>query len=89
MSKKKIPITAFNFISYCGKWLWARKDNDYFEVKIELLDKKRPGTVKATFVKYPVGGAPFERTYDIFYLLSSYEVWASLEEENKGNDEKN
>lgn len=85
MSKKKIPITAFNFISYCGEWLWARKDNDYFKVKIELLDKKRPGTVKVTFVKYPVGGAPFERTYDIFYLLSSYEVW----EENKGNDEEN
>ena len=75
MSKEKIPITAFNFISYCGKWLWARKDNDYFEVKIELLDKRRPGTVKATFVKYPVGTS-FERTYDIFYLLSSYdEIW--------------
>lgn len=74
MSKEKIPITAFNFISYCGKWLWARKDNDYFEVKIELLDKRRPGTVKATFVKYPVG-ASFEGTYDIFYLLSSHEVW--------------
>lgn len=85
MSKKKIPITAFNFISYCDKWLWARKDNDYFEVKIELLDKKRPGTVKVTFVKYPVGGAPFERTYDIFYLLSSYEVWG----ESNSNDEKN
>lgn len=85
MSKKKIPITAFNFISYCGEWLWARKDNDYFKVKIELLDKKRPGTVKVTFVKYPVGGAPFERTYDIFYLLSSYEVW----EENSDNGEEN
>ena len=84
MSKEKIPITAFNFISYCGKWLWARKDNDYFKVKIELLDKKRPGTVKATFVKYPVGTS-FERTYDIFYLLSSYEVW----EENSGNGEEN
>ena len=84
MSKEKIPITAFNFISYCGKWLWARKDNDYFEVKIELLDKRRPGTVKATFIKYPVG-APFERTYDIFYLLSSYEVW----EENNSNGEEN
>ena len=88
MSKKKIPITAFNFISYCGKWLWARKDNDYFKVKIELLDKKRPGTVKATFVKYPVG-MPFERTYDIFYLLSSYEIWAALEEESNSNDEEN
>lgn len=88
MSKKKIPITAFNFISYCGEWLWARKDNDYFKVKIELLDNKRPGTVKATFVKYPVGMS-FERTYDIFYLLSSYEIWAALEEENKGNDEEN
>ena len=84
MSKKKIPITAFNFISYCGKWLWARKDNDYFKVKIELLDKRRPGTVKATFVKYPVG-ISFERTYDIFYLLSSYEVW----EENSDNGEEN
>ena len=84
MSKEKIPITAFNFIPYCGKWLWARKDNDYFKVKIELLDKKRPGTVKATFIKYPVG-APFERTYDIFYLLSSYEVW----EENNSNGEEN
>ena len=84
MSKEKIPITAFNFIPYCGKWLWARKDNDYFKVKIELLDKRRPGTVKATFVKYPVG-APFERTYDIFYLLSSYEVW----EENNSNGEEN
>ena len=84
MSKEKIPITAFNFIQYCGKWLWARKDNDYFKVKIELLDKKRPGTVKATFVKYPVGTS-FERTYDIFYLLSSYEVW----EENSGNGEEN
>ena len=84
MSKEKIPITAFNFISYCGKWLWARKDNDYFKVKIELLDKKRPGTVKATFVNYPVG-APFERTYDIFYLLSSYEIW----EENSDNGEEN
>ena len=84
MSKEKIPITAFNFISYCGKWLWARKDNDYFKVKIELLDKKRPGTVKATFVKYPVR-TPFERTYDIFYLLSSYEIW----EENSGNGEEN
>lgn len=85
MSKEKIPITAFNFISYCGKRLWARKDNDYFKVKIELLDNKRPGTVKATFVKYPVGGVPFERTYDIFYLLSSYEVW----EENSDNGEEN
>ena len=84
MSKEKIPITAFNFIPYCGKWLWARKDNDYFKVKIELLDKRRPGTVKATFVKYPVG-TPFERTYDIFYLLSSYEVW----EENSDNGEEN
>lgn len=84
MSKEKIPITAFNFISYCGKWLWARKDNDYFKVKIELLDKRRPGTVKATFVKYPVG-ISFERTYDIFYLLSSYEVW----EENSDNGEEN
>ena len=84
MLKKKIPITAFNFISYCGKWLWARKGNDYFKVKIELLDKRRPGTVKATFVKYPVG-IPFERTYDIFYLLSSYEVW----EENNDNGEEN
>ena len=84
MSKEKIPITAFNFIQYCGKKLWARKDNDYFEVKIELLDKKRPGTVKATFVKYPVG-APFERTFDIFYLLSSYEIW----EESSGNGEEN
>ena len=84
MSKEKIPITAFNFISYCGKWLWARKDNDYFKVKIELLDKKRPGTVKATFVKYPVGTS-FERTYDIFYLLSSYEVW----EENSDNGKEN
>ena len=84
MLKEKIPITAFNFISYCGKWLWARKDNDYFEVKIELLDKRRPGTVKATFVKYPVGTS-FERTYDIFYLLSSYEVW----EENNDNGEEN
>ena len=84
MSKKKIPITAFNFISYCGKWLWARKDSDYFKVKIELLDKKRPGTVKVTFVKYPVG-IPFERTYDIFYLLSSYEIW----EENSDNGEEN
>lgn len=84
MSKEKIPITAFNFISYCGKWLWARKDNDYFKVKIELLDKRRPGTVKATFVKYPVG-TPFERTYDIFYLLSSYEVWKG----NNSNDEEN
>ena len=84
MSKKKIPITAFNFIQYCDKWLWARKDNDYFEVKIELLDEKRPGTVKATFIKYPVG-APFERTYDIFYLLSSYEVW----EESSDNGEEN
>ena len=84
MPKEKIPITAFNFISYCGKWLWARKDNDYFEVKIELLDKRRPGTVKATFVKYPVGTS-FERTYDIFYLLSSYEVW----EENSDNGEEN
>lgn len=84
MSKKKIPITAFNFISYCGKWLWARKDNDYFKVKIELLDKKRPGTVRATFVKYPVG-APFERTYDIFYLLSSYEIWKG----SSDNDEEN
>ena len=84
MSKEKIPITAFNFISYCDKWLWARKDNDYFKVKIELLDKKRPGTVKVTFVKYPVD-APFERTYDIFYLLSSYEIW----EENSDNGEEN
>ena len=84
MSKEKILITAFNFISYCGKWLWARKDNDYFKVKIELLDKKRPGTVKATFVKYPVG-APFERTYDIFYLLSSYEIWKG----NNDNGEEN
>ena len=84
MSKKKIPITAFNFIQYCGKWLWARKGNDYFKVKIELLDKKRPGTVKATFVKYPVGTS-FERTYDIFYLLSSYEVW----EENSDNGKEN
>lgn len=84
MSKEKIPITAFNFISYCGKWLWARKDNDYFKVKIELLDKKRPGTVKVTFVKYPVG-TPFERTYDIFYLLSSYEVWKG----NSDNGEEN
>ena len=84
MSKEKIPITAFNFISYCGKWLWARKDNDYFKVKIELLDKRRPGTVKATFVKYPVG-APFERTYDIFYLLSSYEIWKG----NSNNGEEN
>ena len=84
MSKEKIPITAFNFIPYCGKWLWARKDNDYFQVKIELLDKRRPGTVKTTFVKYPVG-APFERTYDIFYLLSSYEIW----EESNGNGEEN
>lgn len=84
MSKEKIPITAFNFISYCGKWLWARKDNDYFKVKIELLDKRRPGTVKATFVKYPVG-TPFERTYDIFYLLSSYEIW----KENSDNGEEN
>ena len=84
MSKEKIPITAFNFIPYCGKWLWARKDNDYFKVKIELLDKKRPGTVKATFVKYPVGTS-FERTYDIFYLLSSYEVW----EENSDNGKEN
>ena len=84
MSKKKIPITAFNFISYCGKWLWARKDNDDFKVKIELLDKRRPGTVKATFVKYPVGTS-FERTYDIFYLLSSYEVW----EESSDNGEEN
>ena len=84
MSKKKIPITVFNFISYCGEWLWARKDNNYFEVKIELLDKKRPGTVKVTFVKYPVGTS-FERTYDIFYLLSSYEVW----EENSDNGEEN
>ena len=84
MSEEKIPITAFNFISYCGKWLWARKDNDYFKVKIELLDKRRPGTVKATFVKYPVG-IPFERTYDIFYLLSSYEVW----EENSDDGEEN
>lgn len=84
MSKEKIPITAFNFISYCDKWLWARKDNDYFKVKIELLDKKRPGTVKATFVKYPVGTS-FERTYDIFYLLSSYEIW----EENSDNGEEN
>ena len=84
MSKEKIPITAFNFIPYCDKWLWARKDNDYFKVKIELLDKRRPGTVKATFVKYPVGSS-FERTYDIFYLLSSYEVW----EENNSNGEEN
>ena len=84
MSKEKIPITAFNFISYCDKWLWARKDNDYFKVKIELLDRRRPGTVKTTFVKYPVG-APFERTYDIFYLLSSYEIW----EENSDNGEEN
>ena len=84
MSEEKIPITAFNFISYCGKWLWARKDNDYFKVKIELLGKRRPGTVKATFVKYPVG-ISFERTYDIFYLLSSYEVW----EENNSNGEEN
>ena len=84
MSKEKIPITAFNFISYCGKWLWARKDNDYFKVKIELLDKRRPGTVKATFVKY-LTGASFERTYDIFYLLSSYEIW----EENSDNGEEN
>lgn len=84
MSKEKIPITAFNFIPYCGKWLWARKDNDYFKVKIELLDKRRPGTVKATFVKYPVGTL-FEKTYDIFYLLSSYEVW----EENSDNGEEN
>ena len=84
MSKKKIPITAFNFISYCGKWLWARKDNDYFKVKIELLDKRRPGTVKVTFVKPPVGTS-FERTYDIFYLLSSYEIW----EESNGNGEEN
>lgn len=81
MSRKKIPITAFNFIPYCGEWLWARKDNDYFKVKIELLDKRRPGTVKATFVKYPVG-TPFERTYDIFYLLSSYKVWKG----NNNND---
>ena len=84
MSKEKIPITAFNFISYCDKWLWARKDNDYFKVKIELLDKRRPGTIKATFVKYPVGTS-FERTYDIFYLLSSYEIW----EENSYNGEEN
>lgn len=84
MSKEKIPITAFNFISYCGKWLWARKDNDYFKVKIELLDKRRPGTIKATFVKYPAGTS-FERTYDIFYLLSSYEVW----EESSDNGEEN
>jgi len=84
VSKKKIPITAFNFIQYCGKWLWARKDNDYFKVKIELLDKKRPGTVKVTFVKYPVG-TPFERTYDIFYLLSSYEIWKG----NNNNGEEN
>lgn len=84
MSKEKIPITAFNFISYCDKWLWARKDNDDFKVKIELLDKRRPGTVKATFVKYPVGTS-FERTYDIFYLLSSYEVW----EESSDNGEEN
>ena len=84
MSKDKIPITAFNFIPYCGKWLWARKDNDYFKVKIELLDKRRPGTVRATFVNYPVG-IPFERIYDIFYLLSSYEVW----EENSDNGEEN
>lgn len=86
MSKEKIPITAFNFIQYCGKWLWARKDNDYFKIKIELLDKRRPGTVKATFAKYPVGGGvPFERTYDIFYLLSSYEIW----EGSNNNDEEN
>ena len=84
MSKEKIPITAFNFISYCGKWLWARKDNDYFKVKIELLDKRRPGTVKATFVKHPVGTS-LKGTYDIFYLLSSYEVW----EENSDNGEEN
>lgn len=84
MSKEKIPITAFNFISYCGKWLWARKDNDYFKVKIELLDKRRPGTVKVTFVNYPVETS-FERTYDIFYLLSLYEVW----EENSDNGEEN
>ena len=84
MSKEKIPITTFNFISYCGKWFWARKDNDYFKVKIELLDKRRPGTVKATFVKYPVGTS-FERTYDIFYLLSSYEIW----EEKSDNGEEN
>lgn len=84
MSKEKIPITAFNFIPYCGKWLLARKDNDYFKVKIELLDEKRPGTVKATFIKYPVG-APFERTYDIFYLLSSYEIWR----ESNSNGEEN
>ena len=84
MSKEKIPITAFNFIPYCGKWLWARKDNDYFKVKIELLDKRRPGTVKATFVKYPVG-ITFERTYDIFYLLSSYEIWVR----NSDNGEEN
>lgn len=84
MSKKKTPITAFNFISYCGKWLWARKDTDYFKVKIELLDKRRPGTVKATFVKHPVG-TPFERTYDIFYLLSSYEIWVR----NSDNGEEN
>ena len=88
MPKEKILITVFNFISYCGKWLWARKDNDYFKVKIELLDKKRPGTAKATFVKYPVGTS-FERTYDIFYLLSSYEIWAALEEESNSNDEEN
>ena len=79
-----ITIITFNFISYCEKWLWARKDNDYFKVKIELLDKRRPGTVKVTFVKHPVG-TPFERTYDIFYLLSSYEVW----EENNSNGEEN
>ena len=84
MSKEKIPITAFNFISYCGKWLQARKDNDYFKVKIELLDKRRPGTVKVTFVKHPVGTS-LERTYDIFYLLSSYEVW----EENSDNGKEN
>ena len=84
MLREKMPITAFNFIPYCGKWLWARKDNDYFKVKIELLDKRRPGTVKATLVKYPVG-TPFERTYDIFYLLSSYEIW----EENSDNGEEN
>ena len=84
MSKEKIPITAFNFIPYCGKWLWARKDNDYFKVKIELLDKRRPGTVKVTFVNYPVETS-FERTYDIFYLLSLYEVW----EENSDNGEEN
>ena len=84
MSKKKISITAFNFIPYCGKWLWARKDNDYFKVKIELLDKKRPGTVKVIFLEYPVGTTS-ERFYDIFYLLSSYEVW----EENSDNGEEN